>query len=53
MVAAQISLIAIWLFATYTMAVYLHSPFEKVTGYPAFLFLILMCVDLTNDLVDL
>ena len=53
MVVAQILLIDIWLFATYTMAVYLHSPFEKITGYPAFPFFILMCVDLTNDLVDL
>jgi len=47
-VAAQISLIAIWLFATYTTAVYFHSPFEKITGYCTFLFLLPMFFYLTD-----
>ncbi|CAA7259043.1 unnamed protein product [Cyclocybe aegerita] len=32
-VAAQVSLVGIWLFAIYTTSVYFHSPFEKFTGY--------------------
>ncbi|KAF9263272.1 hypothetical protein L218DRAFT_973097 [Marasmius fiardii PR-910] len=32
-IAANISLIAIWLFASGTTSVYFHSPFEKITGY--------------------
>jgi hypothetical protein len=32
-VAANVALIAIWLFATYTTSVYFHSPLEKATGY--------------------
>ncbi|KAF8967915.1 inositol phospholipid synthesis and fat-storage-inducing TM-domain-containing protein [Flammula alnicola] len=32
-IAANIVLVAIWLFATYTTSVYFHSPFEKFSGY--------------------
>jgi hypothetical protein len=32
-VIANITLMAIWLFASYTTSVYFHSPFEKFTGY--------------------
>jgi hypothetical protein len=37
-IGSQIALIAIWLFALYTTAVYFHSPFEKLTGYRMFSF---------------
>ena len=32
-VTANVVLIAIWVFATYTTAVYFHTPFEKLTGF--------------------
>jgi len=32
-VAANVTLIAIWLFASYTTSVYFHTVFEKFTGY--------------------
>jgi len=32
-VGANIALVAIWLFATYTTSVYFHTVFEKTTGY--------------------
>ncbi|ESK96691.1 inositol phospholipid biosynthesis protein scs3 [Moniliophthora roreri MCA 2997] len=32
-VAVNLTLIGLWLFASYTTSVYFHSPFEKFTGY--------------------
>jgi hypothetical protein len=32
-VAANVTLISIWLFASYTTSVYFHTVFEKLTGY--------------------
>ena len=37
-VTANAILIAIWVFATYTTAIYFHTPFEKLTGFRAFFF---------------
>ncbi|KAF8633383.1 hypothetical protein AX17_004554 [Amanita inopinata Kibby_2008] len=31
--AANVVLIAIWLFASYTTSIYFHSPLEKITGF--------------------
>ncbi|KAJ4483263.1 inositol phospholipid synthesis and fat-storage-inducing TM-domain-containing protein [Lentinula aciculospora] len=32
-IAANVALICVWLFASTTTSVYFHSPFEKITGY--------------------
>jgi len=32
-VTANVVLITIWVFATYTTAIYFHTPFEKLTGF--------------------
>lgn len=32
-IVANVSLILIWLFASYTTSIFFHSPFEKFTGY--------------------
>jgi len=32
-VTANVVLIAIWVFATYTTGIYFHTPFEKLTGF--------------------
>ncbi|PPQ66302.1 hypothetical protein CVT24_007299, partial [Panaeolus cyanescens] len=32
-IAANMALVAVWLFASYTTAVYFHTPFEKFTGF--------------------
>lgn len=40
-VTANVILMAIWVFATYTTAVYFHTPFEKLTGFRTSLFLCL------------
>ena len=48
-VTANVVLIAIWTFATYTTAVYFHTPFEKLTGFRA-LFLCLTSAMLTYQL---
>jgi len=37
-VTANVVLIAIWVFATYTTAIYFHTPFEKLTGFRTLLF---------------
>jgi hypothetical protein len=37
-VTANVVLIAIWVFATYTTALYFHTPFEKLTGFRTLLF---------------
>lgn len=46
-VTANVVLIAIWVFATYTTAVYFHTPFEKLTGFRALLYLCLISPALT------
>jgi len=37
-VTANTVLIGIWVFATYTTAIYFHTPFEKLTGFRTFFF---------------
>lgn len=37
-VTANAVLIVIWMFATYTTAIYFHTPFEKVTGFRTWFF---------------
>lgn len=37
-VTANVILIAIWVFASYTTAIYFHTPFEKLTGFRTLLF---------------
>lgn len=37
-IAANMALVAIWLFASYTTAVYFHTPFEKFTGFGEWFF---------------
>jgi hypothetical protein len=39
-VTANVVLIAIWVFATYTTAVYFHTPFEKLTGFRTLLLIL-------------
>ena len=38
-VTANVVLIVIWVFATYTTAIYFHTPFEKFTGFRTLFFL--------------
>jgi hypothetical protein len=47
-VTANVVLIAIWVFATYTTAIYFHTPFEKFTGFREWLFLCLAGTVLTR-----
>ena len=39
-VTSNVVLIAIWVFATYTTAIYFHTPVEKLTGFRALFFLL-------------
>ena len=36
-VVANVVLVGIWIFATYTTALYFHTPFEKLTGFRMFI----------------
>ena len=47
-VTANAILIGIWVFATYTTAVYFHTPFEKLTGFRTFFFPCLTSTALTR-----
>jgi len=47
-VTANVILMAIWVFATYTTAVYFHTPFEKLTGFRTLLFF--LCLTLSAAL---
>ena len=47
-VTANTVLIGIWVFATYTTAVYFHTPFEKLTGFRTFFFPCLTSTALTR-----
>ena len=47
-VTANVVLIVIWVLATYTTAIYFHTPFEKLTGFRALFFLCLTNAVLTS-----